>query len=236
MRITIILASLLTFTFLSSCNFALAVEKVSTGSAKAVTDQGALEVGEALISPASSLYFLKALRERIELMFSSTRQTKAHRELEFAVRRLREVKSLIQQNRQDLIEETLERYKDHINQLKGLSATDENLQETLGESVARHVYVLQTLYNQINNLAAKRALRASIMGIETFISGLVSGMTDPLRQTLIDHTALRQMAGCQFLAGQVDSPDLNEPEKQILQEYVISCRKEAAKSGTIPTK
>lgn len=234
MRILSFFLSLVIFSSLFSPVFAISPNPSATTSA--IIDPGKLEVGDALISPASSIYFLKALRERIELVFSDNNSIKAQRHLEFSVRRLREVNTLIEQNRQDLIEEVLERYKSEINQAKDLSARDDNLRASVGESVARHIYILQTIYNQLNNVNAKRALRASVMEIEAFNNKIIGDLTDPLRQTLIDNISLRQMAGCQFLAGQVGSPDLNEPEKQILQEYVTSCQKESPKSGTIPLK
>ncbi len=220
-----------------SINPVFAKSPSPSASPSATLDPGKLEVGDALISPASSLYFLKALRERIEMMFSNDNEVKAHRQLEFSVRRLREVKSLIEENRQDLIEETLERYKDEIKQLSSLSFRDDKLKETLGASVARHLYVLQTLYLQVNEKGAKRAVRATIQELMDFNKKLLSEMEDKtLKNALMEKTALRQAAACQFLAGEVTSADLNEPEKQILKEYVDMCQKDSLKSGTIPSK
>lgn len=201
-----------------------------TASPSAVVDPGKLEVGDALISPASSLYFLKALRERIEMMFSGSSEIKAHRQLEFSVRRLREVKSLIEENRQDLIEETLERYKEEIKGLNSLSARNDALKKTLGESVARHLYVLQTLYLQVNEKGAKRAVRATIQELMGFNKKLLTEIEDQkLKDVLMEKTALREESACQFLAGEVNSADLNEPERQILKEYVVQCQKDSLK-------
>ncbi|MDO8619604.1 MAG: DUF5667 domain-containing protein [Candidatus Daviesbacteria bacterium] len=234
---TALILTLLSFLFTFS-GPVLALTAPATSSA--IIDPGKLEVGEALISPASSLYFLKALRERIELFMSADSQVRAQRELEFAVRRLREVNTLIEKNRQDLIEETLQRYKDAIWQARDLAAdnsTDESFQEGIGESVARHLYVLQTLYNQTNNLNAKRAVRASVQEIMDYENGLIKGIKDPaLKQELITRVGLRMQAGCQFLEEQVNSSDLNQTQQAILQEYVTNCQKDSLKFGTIPNK
>lgn len=232
-----LLAIFLSLSLFSTLSPVFAASPMVVASPSATIDPGALEVGDALISPASSLYFLKALRERIELLFSNSPEVKAHRQLEFSVRRLREVKSLIKEDRQDLIESTLERYKDEVKQLSPLSARNEGLRVTLGESVARHLFVLQTLYLQINDKDAKRAVRATIEELIDFNKKLFSEMEDQsFKEQLWEKTALREEAACQFLAGEVNSADLNEPERQILKEYVTNCQKDSSKFGTIPPR
>ncbi|TSC66707.1 MAG: hypothetical protein CEO21_90, partial [Microgenomates group bacterium Gr01-1014_80] len=81
MRITIVLAILaISFTlYASHCDFAFA--QISTGSADvnledlgSLDESGAVEIGESLIAPNSPLYFLKAIRERIEEKIASSRE------------------------------------------------------------------------------------------------------------------------------------------------------------------
>lgn len=194
-------------------------------------DPGALEVGDSLISPASSLYFLKALRERIELAMSSNTQMQSQRQLEFTVRRLREVKSLIEERREDLIPETLERYKDSLNQLNGISKNDEGLQEALGESIARHAYILQTLYYQTSDPSAKRAIRSAIEAVVNYNTKLLTNLeNDLLRQQLTSSVGLRQIAACQFLASQTKASELNDAERVILKDDASKCLADVTKN------
>lgn len=231
MRVSFVLAFLaLASALILSCETVLAANTTATPAATVEDledfkiDPGALEVGDSLISPGSSLYFLKALRERIEFMISTTPQVKAQRELEFSVRRLREVKSLIEERREDLIETTLERYKNHLNSLKGISGRDEGLAVALGESIARHTYILQTLYYQTSNQAAKRSIRASIGSVIRYNNNLIGSLEqDVLRKQFIDNVSLRQIAACQFLSKEVSSADLNQTEKVLLKEEADKC-------------
>src|SRR3989344_5655222 len=80
------------------------------------------DIGQSKIHPAHPLYFLKTIRENLEMRLVSTHRVKLIRQMEFATRRLREVKSLIGNSHEDLIEPTLERYWSHVRELleKGL--------------------------------------------------------------------------------------------------------------------
>lgn len=211
-------------------------------------DPGTLDVGDSLISPASPLYFLKAWRERIEIFMSEDRVVTAHRKLEFSVRRLREVKSLTEQKREDLIESTLERYRKHIDEIRNLIGKNEDFQMNFGKSIARHLYVLQILYYDTNDLNAKRAIRASMQQLERFNRDIIERMEDKdLKEQLIDSIALRQIAACQFLDLESSNAGLNESEREHLRDYVTGCQKsiqenfksqleQVKKSGTIPSR
>lgn len=185
MRITIVLAlTLFWMVFLGSCNTLYATE----------------DIGESRISPASPIYFLKTIRESIELKFAATPRVKMIRELEFATRRLREVKSLIPTDHQDLIEPTLERYWYHL----------QNLPEKLElETLAIHLETLERVYNQVSNTRAKMAMRAAI-------------------NRLVNRADLPRSAklpACTFLINEASSSSLTEVEKAILLERAQKCFK-----------
>ena len=227
MRVSLVVAFLALGSFLlSSCNQVLAITQNPTSTSATLDDvsdfkidPGALEVGDSLISPASSLYFLKALRERIESLMSGSPQVLAQRDLEFSVRRLREVKSLIEEKREDLIETTLERYKNHLNILKGVPNGDEGLAVAL------------TLYYQTSNPAAKRSIRASISAVIRYNEELMNNLqNDILKKQLSDNVSLRQIAACQFLAKETALSDLNQTEKVLLQEEAGRCMKSVEKN------
>lgn len=193
---------------------------------KTILDPGALEVGDSLISPSSGLYFLKALRERIELYFSDTNQVKTQRELEFSVRRIREAKTLIDEKREDLIEVTLQKYRNHLDAVQKLSNGGRGMNVNVGASVARHMYVLQSLYYNINDLAAKRAVRTSIQRVLEHNWDLLNSKELALveKTALSEQIALRQIAGCKFLSDETNNTAFNESEREILKEYVEGCK------------
>lgn len=252
MRITVFLITLVVYSaiFLSSSNSILASGPDKTGSDsakldessesaklneifKTIIDPGSLEVGDSLVSPSSPLYFLKSFRERIELYLSANDQIRAQRELEFAVRRLREVKTLIEEGRQDLIEVTLQKYRNHIDRVKKIGGDTEDLRIDLGISLARHMYVLQSLYYNTSNELAKRATRTSIERVLEYNWELLASDLEKLeRQTLTENVGLRQIAGCQFLNQEVKNTGISEAELAILKEYTADCKHKAAEYFT----
>ncbi len=198
---------------------------------KTLVDPGALEVGDSLVSPSSPLFFLKALREKVELYFAPNHLVSAQRELEFAVRRLREVKTLIEEDRQDLIEVTLQKYRNHLDKVNKVGGGTEGLRVDLGTSAARHMYVLQSLYYNTNDETAQRAIRTSIERILEYNWLLLENpeLTEEEYDQLVQKVALRQLAGCQFLNEESKNTSMNQAEQQALQEYVKDCKAKAAK-------
>lgn len=230
MRITFCLAVLaLSFTlFATHCDFAFA--QTSTGSADinleglgTLDEAGAVDIGESLIAPNSPLYFLKALREKIEVSFASNAQTKAIIQLEFAQRRLREVRTLVKIKNQDLIPPTLERYKLSLAEALGMTSQDEELKVKLGEAIARHLDVLQRVYDAIGNPAAKRAVLSAIERAEAHNRTLLKTLSLAPQQKLIRKIALRQALACKFIARESTSSGLNAVERSELSERVKQC-------------
>ena len=118
MRIYIlpVLITLLIITSFCSSVYAVDLESSLSASMSAEILPTGNDIGISKITPASFFYFLKTIRENLEMKMALTPHVKQIRLLEFATRRLREAKSLIG-IKEDLISPTLERYWFHINSL-----------------------------------------------------------------------------------------------------------------------
>lgn len=223
MRATWVVA-ILTFSFalFAPCSTTFAQGDLTEGLT--LNDAGAVDIGESLIHPASPLYFLKALREKIEFTLAGSTDAKAQRQLEFSQRRLREVNALIKKNRQDLVDSTLERYKFHLSEAQNLSNNSEGLTAKVGEATARHLDVLQRVYDQVGNPRAKQAIRAAIERNEEHIRKLLQKLSLVEQQKLIRQTAKRQAMACIFLEREASGSGLNDTERQYLGQKVKDCR------------
>lgn len=228
MRITFCLAILtLSFALLGSCNVALAEVKDSTTSAenliKTVENPGAIDLGQSLIHPASPLYFLKAIRERIEMFLDSSREAKSMRQVEFAQRRLREVASLVRVKRQDLIPPALEQYKLHLKSADQAAGVDEELKVRIGEAISRHLDTLQRVYDMVGNPSAKAAIRSAIERGGEQNAAVLQDLGIESQQKLIRKVAGRQAFACKFLLREATSSGLNDSEKESLRQRVRNC-------------
>lgn len=194
MRITILpLIFLLTaIFFLGSCNNAFAKEN---------------DIGQSILHPAHPLYFLKTIRESLELKFAGTRKVVYIRRLEFATRRLREVKSLIQVGNFELIIPTLENYSSQLNSLPDQGLQEKEVLKVIENNLSNHLEVLQHIYYQIENSRAKMALRATINRI--------------IQRADLPPSA--RLLGCGFLSKEASSSALNEVEKATLLQRVQKC-------------
>ena len=193
-RITIVLALISVLPFLGSCNVALAQTN---------------DIGQSQIHPAHPLYFLKAVRESLEMQFAQTPNIKMTRQLEFATRRLREVKSLISKNRQDLIEPNLERYWANMNTVLGYRPREEWLTLLLNYTISTHLNVLELVYEKIDEKRAKMSVRTQIYRLLEYS----------------DITGEPRIKGCDYLSKEASSSALTEVERAILKERAQRCLK-----------
>lgn len=233
MRITVVLVAFAfsLSVFLSNCtNTAYAVFIASSATleqlTKSLPDPGAVEIGTSLITPSSPLYFLKALRERVELMLSSKKSQKINKHLEFAQRRLREVSSLIKSNHQDLIEPTVEQYKDFIVELDSLATNDNSSKSVIALSLARHLDILQRFYDSVGLPQAKMSIMSAIEKAEGYNRELLAKLDLAEQQKLIGEIALRQALACKFMAREASSSATIEPARQLLGQKVSACQKD----------
>ena len=230
MRITIVLAILtLSLALIDPCGIVFAA--TSTGSADinlndlgSLDSAGAVDIGYSLIAPNSPLYFLKAIREKIETQLASSREAKAITRIEFAQRRLREVNALVKNQRSDFIPPTLERYKEYLQEAGGLALYDEDLSVRVGEAVSRHLDVLQRVYDQVGNPRAKAAIRAAIEKAEEHNRILIGKLDLTHQQQLIGKVAVRQALVCRFFQREASSSALNDTEREFMKQKVGLCK------------
>ncbi|MFH1536265.1 MAG: DUF5667 domain-containing protein [Patescibacteria group bacterium] len=163
------------------------------------------DIGSSRINPSSPLYFLKGVREILELKFAGTTKVRALRQLEFATRRIREVKSLGNTSRQDLIEPTLERYAWHLQELKGIvHPKDIAMVNKVNEQITFQLNALQEVFKVASDPKAKRSIRLAVFRIS-------------------EKFAASRPAACNFLSKEASSSALNEVEKVVLKERTDKC-------------
>lgn len=194
MRITFILAITAFFAFfmLSFCNSAYALEE---------------NVGIAKIDPSSPIFFLKTLREELELKFALPPRTKILRHLEFATRRLRESKALVGSQNEDLIQASLERYGVSFNKVLTFRPRDEGLTLLINHVIGVHVLEFEGMYKQLKSPKAKIALRSQVYYL---IQN--SDVSPPTR-----------IFGCSFLLKESSSSALTQTEQVILKMRADKC-------------
>lgn len=192
-----------------------------------VEDAGAVEIGASLIPPSSPLYFLKAIRERIEVIFATTREVKTQRQIEFAQRRLRELNSLVKSGNHELVEVTMERYRQHLSEAQRQFGQNQDLQSKVAEAVSRHLDVLVRVYDTVGNPRAKTAIRAAIERAEEQNRATLQTLETVAQQQLIGKIALRQAHACRFLIRESTASGLTSTEKEVLKDKVESCKKGA---------
>ena len=164
-------------------------------------------IGKSQLHPAHPLYFLKPVREILEMHFAQTPRVKFIRSLEFATRRLREVRSLIDAGREDLIEPNLEKYWYHIQKLPDKDLADGELVASIKGVTAVHLEVLEDVYRVVVNKRAKMSVRSAVNRLSQ-------------RQDLELKTKGRI---CDFLAKESTSSALNQTEQAIYKERAQTC-------------
>lgn len=197
--------------FLSSCGSVLATDGI----------------GEAKIDPTSPIYFLKTIRESLELKLALNRNIKVLRYLEFAGRRIREVNSLVGKNSPYLIPPTLERYWvnfNHLNEL--LDIRDEKAVAIIIQEISLHLNSLVFSYGHLSNPRAKMAIRAAInrLSIENkMLLEKLADMNNSKMDPIIDKLYLSQTLACDFLNKEASQSGLNDTEKEVLIDRAASC-------------
>lgn len=166
------------------------------------------DIGVSRITPASFFYFLKTVRENIELKLAFTPHVKKIRNLEFATRRLREVKSLVN-GREDLIQPTMERYWFQLNQIDPKDDSDPEVVTRVKESLTVHLEVLQSIYDKLTNPSAKLSVRSVINRITLRLDLPISA----------------KIPACFFLQKESTSSAISESEREILIERAQTCFK-----------
>lgn len=189
-----------------SANTAFAQEASFSATYSAQMSPTGNDIGVSKITPSSFFYFLKTVRESLEMKLAFTPHVKRIRQLEFATRRLRETKSLVG-GREDLIPPTLERYWSYINSLPYKNLEDSEVAIRIKETLTVHLEVLEQIYDKITNKSAKMSIRATV-------NRIVQRLDVPI---------FARFPVCKFLEKEATSSALTEPERQILLNRANNC-------------
>lgn len=194
MRISLVVvpASILAIVLFSGCNSAYALEE---------------NVGIAKIDPSSPIFFLKTVREELELKFAGTPRTKILRHLEFATRRLRESKALVGSQNEDLIQASLERYGVSFKKVLDFRPRDEGLTLLINHVIGVHVLEFDRMYEQLKSPKAKIALRSQVYYL--------------IQNS--DVSPQMRIFGCSFLLRESSSSGLSQTEQVILKMRADKC-------------
>ncbi len=198
MRISILGVFWLLALFFSS-NIIFAEDASFSASYSAQIQPTGNDIGVSRVTPDSSLYFLKTVRENIELRLALTPHVKLVRQLEFATRRLRESKSLVGTH-EDLIIPTMERYWYHLSRLPVIDSA----------TLIIHLEVLQNIYDRLINPQAKLSIRSVINKTSK----------------RPDLPTFAKISVCFFLQKEATNSAITETERAILLERAGDCFKE----------
>ncbi len=164
------------------------------------------DIGYSRLDPASPFYFLKTVREELELKLALTPRVVRLRNLEFATRRLREARSLVNKN-EDLIPATLERYLFYLKNLPEGYVADEEYLTKFRTSLTIHPKVLQQMYDSLSSAPGKTAVRSTLNRM--------------IQRTDVQPEAKREV--CQFFTEEASSSGLTQTEQVLLRERAKNC-------------
>ncbi|MCL4366225.1 DUF5667 domain-containing protein [Patescibacteria group bacterium] len=178
----------------------------------------------AQIDPASPLYFLKSVRELLELKFAKTNDVKADYELKFATNRIAEVKSLALSSRQDLIQPTLEHYWSSLGQLIGrANLKDESIAAKVTQAAIMQMDILQAVYSQVSDPSAIRSIRTTVYRLSEWDLNLSQRLSLLKNYDLAQRITASKLSGCSFLSKEASSSALNQVEKFVLINRSKAC-------------
>lgn len=182
------------------------------------------DIGQSSIHPASPLYFLKSVRETLELKFTKTTHTRALRQLEFSTRRIREVNSLVETGREDLIWPTLERYVSHLQELKGLvNLQDEDMSARVSRGITAQMDALLAVSQKVSDVSAKRSLRTTIYRLSEYEQLIIDKLNSFNKYPHAKKLAASKLQACNFLSQEASGSALNEVERVVLAGRAQKC-------------
>lgn len=189
------------------------------------------DLGQSQITPASPLYFLKSVREVLELKFAGTTRVRAIRELEFATRRIREVKGLVNTPRQDLIEPTLHQYAFHMREFLGIAnLSGQDFAVEVSNTVAGHMSVLQTVYGRVTDKRALMSIRATINNLSILDLELIDKLKTAEKPLQAEQVSISRLSACKFLSKEASSSAFNAVEKSVFVKRASECLNSTIKS------
>ncbi len=185
------------------------------------TPSAAFSIGSSRLDPASPLYFLKPIREAIEIKLAGTEKVRVLRRLEFAERRIREMNSLTAGRREDLIAPNVEKFLYEIGSI-GL-IKDTSLHATISSNLGHYMESLVALYGNLTDEASKRAIRSAIFRSMEINLHYFTDRGPILSNKLFSPQGTKFELGCNLLTKEASSSAINESERQILMERGSRC-------------
>ncbi len=165
------------------------------------------DIGYSRIDPTSPFYFLKTIRENLEMKLAQTTRVRNLRQLEFATRRLREAKTLVGKN-EDLIPPTLERYMAHLNSLtENHLKSEQQFADDLKNNLSIHLALLRQIYDQGVSIRTKMFIR--------------SVMNRVIKRADVPNYV--KLPVCNFFLREASSSSLNQTEQLVLRDRGQNC-------------
>lgn len=185
--------------------------------------QDATQVGFSQISPASPLYFLKAVRENFEWRLAKKKGEQVSRQLEFAQRRLREINSLLGGKDESFIAPTANRYQAQMDKASSISGDSDDLQLVLTDYLSRHLLVLEDQYSRTSDRLGQVFLRATIEKDQELSQKLIDKAGGDYKDRLTITLSQSQYLTCQFFIKEASLSALNEVEREDLSQRAQNC-------------
>lgn len=118
--------------------------------------------------PDNPLYFLKRIKERIELFFAFTPEKRAEKLAEIATRRIAEAKMMVKKGKPEFVERLMARYQKHLEraiekteEAKKKGKEVEKVLEIITQATSQHQGVLSEVYEKVPE-EAKKAIEKAI--------------------------------------------------------------------------
>ncbi|MDI6734549.1 MAG: DUF5667 domain-containing protein [Patescibacteria group bacterium] len=144
------------------------------------------------ILPDSPFYFFKTWKESIQTFFTFGEENKARQFLHLAEVRLAEYQKMIEKEKIEIAQKTLEKYEKQINRAleKANDAKEKDaakLKEEIGEKIIRHQEVFAEVLEKIPEQAEsgiKKAIEASQKRFEDVIDGLMGEQKEKAKKIM----------------------------------------------------
>lgn len=142
--------------------------------------------------PDSPFYFLKTIKERIELFLAQTPEAQAEKYAELATRRIAEVKQLVKKEKPGFVEKLMKKHKEHldkaeekIEEAKKKGRDVERVLAIVAEATSIHQKVLAEVYEKVPEQAKEaieHAMEVSSRGQERALEAISKEKREELRE------------------------------------------------------
>lgn len=173
---------------------------------------------EPTIGVDSQLLFLKRIIERLKMNFAFSPGSRENLQLALTTERINETYALIRHSREDLIEPIMEEYRRMFVGVVG--DEDKKISNEVLIYYAQDIPILINLFEATHSERAKRAIRASIDGIQAQLWLVLERIPS---QTAYNQINPQLTLACQFLESDANSDNFNQVERAISQEKFMQC-------------